>query len=281
MGTADQGGRTEVGVSFKNPIRQAARRGIREYVPLERQRLAAGSLSAVDRVCVLCHQPVAAWQPYAIEVSEFVLRIGPTGSNVQRFGCPHCGSSDRERHLRLFFDRLGLFEKLAGASILHMAPEAGLGTLLRQRKLSRYVKGDLFPADPSIQKINIEQIDFPDETFEMVICNHVLEHVERPQVALAEIRRVLKPGGRFICQTPYATRLSKTFEDPLLQTEQDRLFFYGQHDHLRTFGRDIEDLIRTAGFNGRIVPHTDLLPDTDGEKYGINEHEPFFDFVRL
>jgi SAM-dependent methyltransferase len=263
-----------------------------ERTTFENQRSASGSVSDVipdavtaetDRICVLCHQPVVAWQPYVIraeEISEFVLRVGSVGSNVERFGCPHCGSSDRERHLRLFFDRLGLFEKLTGASILHIAPEAGLSALLRQCNLSRYVKGDLFPADPSIQTINVEQIDFPDETFDMVICNHVLEHVERPSVALAEIRRVLKPGCRIVCQTPYAMRLSKTFEDPLLQTEQDRLFFYAQQDHVRMFARDIEDLIRAAGFSGRIVPNKDLLSDIDGEKYGINEREPFFDFIR-
>lgn len=94
------------------------------------------------------------------------------------------------------------------------------------------------------------------------------------------MRRVLWPGGRAICQTPYASRLTRTFEDPLLQSEADRLFFYAQEDHLRLFGRDIEDIIRGAGFSGRLVPHDEILPNVDPERFGLNEKEPFFDFVR-
>jgi SAM-dependent methyltransferase len=99
-------------------------------------------------------------------------------------------------------------------------------------------------------------------------------------VYLREILRVLKPGGRAICQTPYAARLTKTFEDPALQSAEDRIFFYGQEDHVRLFGSDIEQILQAAGFLGRLVPHKEILPDVDPEALGINEDEPFFDFVR-
>jgi hypothetical protein len=91
---------------------------------------------------------------------------------------------------------------------------------------------------------------------------------------------VLKPGGRFICQTPYASRLSRTLEDPLLQTDSDRLFFYGEEVHLRLFGLDLEQRITGAGFAGHLLPHAKILPDIDPELLGVNEKEPFFDFVR-
>ena len=129
-------------------------------------------------------------------------------------------------------------------------------------------------------KVDLECMTFPDEMFDMVICNHTLEHVNDPAVALGETRRVLKPGGRFICQTPYASRLTKTFADPLLQSENDRVFFYGQEDHLRLFGLDLERIIQDAGFVGRLVPHAEILPEIDPEQFGVNEQEPFFDFVR-
>jgi SAM-dependent methyltransferase len=145
---------------------------------------------------------------------------------------------------------------------------------------ARYVTGDLRPAHSSIDRIDIEAIPFPDATFDVVICNHVLEHVDRPAVALSEARRVLRGGGRLICQTPFARRLSATFEDPLLQSEEDRVFFYAQHNHLRMFGIDVEQVIRQAGFTGGLRSHDELLPGVDPEEVGVNELEPFFDFVR-
>ena len=81
----------------------------------------------------------------------------------------------------------------------------------------------------------------------MVVCNHVLEHVEDARIAMRQLHRVLKVGGRAICQTPYASRLSKTLEEPLFQTSEDRVYFYGQDDHVRLFGLDIEQKLKDAG----------------------------------
>jgi ubiquinone/menaquinone biosynthesis C-methylase UbiE len=128
--------------------------------------------------------------------------------------------------------------------------------------------------------MDVQHLPFAAATFDLAICNHVLEHVGDAAAALAELHRVLKPGGRLICQTPFATRLTGTFEDPLLQSTADRLFFYGQEDHVRLFGSDIEEVFRRAGFTGRLVPHAKILPDIDPEEHGINEDEPFFDFTK-
>jgi SAM-dependent methyltransferase len=152
-------------------------------------------------------------------------------------------------------------------------PIRDLGPLL-------YSAGDLCPTSASIAKIDLEHITFPDAMFDTVICNHILEHVSSPIAALREVHRVLKVGGRFICQTPFASRLQTTFEERRLQTESDRLFFYGQEDHVRLFGSDIEQLFVQQGFVGRLVPHEDILPEIDPELFGINDREPFFDFVR-
>jgi SAM-dependent methyltransferase len=209
-----------------------------------------------------------------------MVRLGAVGSNVQRFACPNCGCSDRERHLHLYFDRLGIWPALRGASVLHVAPERKLAQAILAGEPSNYIPGDLLPADPSIQKIDIEATSFAAELFDFVICNHVLEHVSAPMAALREVRRILKPGGRFVCQTPYASRLTHTFEEPLLTSAIDRFFFYGQEDHVRLFGLDIGQVIASAGFVGRLAPHAELLPDVDPERAGVNENEPFFDFVR-
>ncbi len=232
--------------------------------------------------CVICRQPVAAWRPHRPEGgrSPFIARLDAIGSNIERFACPNCHSNDRERHLVLFFNKLNLWNDLENKAVLHFAPELHLGPAVAAARPTLHVMGDLFPAKEGIQKIDLEDIPFPDATFDFVIGNHILEHVGNVEAALAQVRRVLKPGGRFICQTPYATKLSRTFEEPSLQSVEDRRFFYGQDDHVRLFGRDIEARLQRAGFAGRLVPHDQILGDADPVKLGVNEREPFFDFVR-
>jgi|HubBroStandDraft_6_1064221.scaffolds.fasta_scaffold41958_4 SAM-dependent methyltransferase len=243
----------------------------------------AASDAAVNRMCVLCNTSVEAWLPFrGGEVGRpiFLKKVQSIGSIRTRFWCPHCSSTDRERHLRLFIDRWNIMERVRGGAVLHMSPEPGLGGYIESHGLRMYAKGDIAPSAEGVQQIDLQQIPYPDKTFDIVICNHMLEHVDNVQTALREMHRVLKQGGRAICQTPYASRLTKTFEEPLLQSPSDRFFFYGQEDHVRLFGSDIEQHFLAAGFVGRLVPHSEILPDVDPEQLGVNEREPFFDFVR-
>lgn len=245
--------------------------------------LAVASGSGPARVCVFCNRSVDAWLPFRGGEANrpiFLKRVGSVGSNIARVWCPHCSSTDRERHLRLFIDRLNILDRVRGGAVLHIAPEAWLGDYIESHGVRTYVRGDISPSADGVKQIDVQQIPYPDETFDMVLCNHTLEHVDNVDAALREIHRVLRRGGRAICQTPYAARLTKTFEDPLLQSPDDRLFFYGQEDHVRLFGSDIEQHFVAAGFVGRLVPHAEILPDVDPEQFGINEREPFFDFVR-
>lgn len=239
--------------------------------------------AALTRMCVFCNGSVEAWMPYRIreaDLSIFLKKVQIVGSNLDRCWCPCCESFDRERHLRLFLDRLSIMERVRGGTVLHMAPEHWLRRYIESYDLGSYVIGDLAPSAAEVQQIDLQQIPYPDETFDMVICNHILEHVDNADIALREMHRVLKRGGRAICQTPYASRLTKTFEDPLLQSTDDRLSFYAQEDHVRLFGSDIAQHFIAAGFVGRLVPHSEILPDVDSEQFGVNDKEPFFDFVR-
>jgi len=231
-------------------------------------------------ICVLCQNRVDSWLPFDLTPSDFRIRLGTIGSNPNRFSCPSCGAIDRERHLCLFLERLRLMEPVRGGSVLHIAPEPRFREYVTSFDLGTYFQGDLSPAHESIQRVDMQQMAFLDASFDMVICNHSLEHVDDVTAAIREMCRVLKPGGRAVCQTPYAARLSTTFEDPLLQSPADRLFFYGQEDHVRQFGADIEQRLRDGGLRGRLVPHEEILPDIDPVAYGVNEKEPFFDFVR-
>jgi glycosyltransferase involved in cell wall biosynthesis/SAM-dependent methyltransferase len=239
--------------------------------------------SSFERRCVFCNNKVDAWRPFrmrAADISNFLTTLESVGSNVERFECPHCASIDRERHLRLYLERLRIMETVIGGAVLHMAPELRLRGFIESHELSLYVRGDLTPSEGAVQKIDLQQIPYPDQTFDLIICNHILEHVDNAGAALREMYRVLKPGGRAICQTPFALRLAKTLEGSPHQSADERLYFYGQEDHVRLFGNDIEQVFHDAGFVGHLVPHDELLPDIHPEIYGVNEHEPFFDFGR-
>ncbi len=230
--------------------------------------------------CVLCGRQANAWVPFHATPSSFRRRLETIGSNVERFACPNCGAIDRERHLWLFLERRRLTEQARGGAVLHMAPEIEFRKYILSFQPTTYIQGDLSPVHESIQQVDMQRMPFPDEFFDMIICNHILEHVQDATAAIREMCRVLKRGGRAICQTPYASRLTETFEDPLLQSAEDRVYFYGQEDHVRLFGLDIAQRLRDGGFRGRLVPHDEILPDIDPVAYGVNEREPFFDFVR-
>jgi ubiquinone/menaquinone biosynthesis C-methylase UbiE len=142
------------------------------------------------------------------------------------------------------------------------------------------VKGDLYPTSKDIEAIDMLAIDYPSESFDFVIANHVLEHVDDDLVALSELRRVLKAGGYAILQTPYSSKLTQTFSDPGIDSNSARYQAYGQEDHVRLYGGDIFARIESAGFKSRVATHEEKLADIDPLKFGVNEKEPFFLFER-
>jgi SAM-dependent methyltransferase len=131
---------------------------------------------------------------------------------------------------------------------------------------------------PGVVKADMEAMPFADAAFDLVIANHVLEHVDDERKALGEVARVLAPGGFAILQTPYSARLHATWRDPGIDTPEARLQAYGQEDHVRLFGRDIFERIASAGFESHVRRHAELLGDVDPGVAGVNAAEPFFLF---
>ena len=212
----------------------------------------------------------AAFSPYLREVKW-------TGSDFDRFWCPFCRCHDRERHLALFFDHLGFWPSFANAAVLHIAPERGLSEMIADERPANYVKGDLSPSREGICKIDVTQIPYADAAFDWVLCNHVLEHVPDDRKALSELFRVLKPGGRTVLQTPYAEHLALTREkEAEIDSDEKRIAFYGQEDHVRLYGRDLFRRIRDAGFELTLKTHRECLPGKDPQRYGVNGEEPLF-----
>lgn len=202
------------------------------------------------------------------------------GSDIDHHSCPSCGCHDRERHLLLYLRSLGLPDAMRGKSLLHFAPEARLAPLIQQFGLGRYVKADLYPQDDSVQRVDLLKITFPDNSFDYIIANHVLEHVSDDVKALRELYRVLKPGGVAVLQTPYSRILARTFNDDGVVTAEARLHIYGQEDHVRIYGRDIFDRFATVGFVSQIKEHNQALASIDSVHYGVNPKEPLFLFIK-
>lgn len=233
-------------------------------------------------VCCLCERPVNAWLPHPQreQRSPFMSMMETVGSDLAIFHCPHCPSTDRDRHLWLYLTAAGIPPLLRGTSILHLAPEVTLEPKLAACGPARYVRGDLFPSRPGLVKLDAEALPFGDAEFDLVIANHLLEHVSDPAQALSEFHRVLKPGGVLVAQTPFAPHLKQTFELNVPATPEVAHLLYGQADHVRLFGADIALHFQAAGFAGDLVPHDQALPGIDAAEFGVNAHEPFFAFHR-
>lgn len=233
--------------------------------------------------CICCGRNSPFFLPYlgGIRSAPPVMRkLDLVGSDLERYSCPKCESNDRERHLKLYFQRLGIDRLITGARVLHFAPERRFGDYVSEAGPGEYVKADLFPSAPDVQKVDMLEMEFPAESFDVVIANHVLEHVADDARALSEIRRVLRPGGLAILQTPYSAMLHATFEDSGIVSKGAREHAYGQDDHVRLYGQDIFARFAAAGFTSRVARHDIVLGDIDPDVNGINPQEPFFLFER-
>lgn len=158
--------------------------------------------------------------------------------------CPSCGSLERHRLLALSAQQG--FVNFAGARVLHFAPDAIVSELIDRGDAAEQVTADITPGRADLV-LNIEQLDVDDCSFDLIVCSHVLEHVD-DQSALAELHRVLRPGGKALIMVPLVEGWPETYENPSVTTEDDRTLHFLQWDHVRLYGADLRDRIRQAGF---------------------------------
>ena len=235
------------------------------------------------RRCILCGHGVGRFLPFeggTAAAPKLMVALNVVGSDVDQFSCPCCLAHDRERHLFLYLNESGLLARLPSMSVIHFAPETRLASKIRDQQPLRYIACDLAPSSAQITRADLQCMPFESQTFDLLIANHVLEHVDDASAALAEIHRVLRVGGHAILQTPFSADLEQTWEDPGIITPQARLQAYGQSDHARLFGRDIFAMIVSAGLESRVRSHDELLPRFDPAIFGVNRFEPFFLFQR-
>jgi len=147
-------------------------------------------------------------------------------------------------------------------SVLHVAPERGVAEILTRAPGIQYTAADFEPGifvfPKRIERCDLTRTPYDDETFDVVIANHVLEHIPADRAALAEVARMLKPGGLAILLVPDPHKLEVTIEDPCASPEE-RLARFGQIDHVRLYGRDVGARIAAAGLRPSLEPAGEMF----------------------
>ena len=156
--------------------------------------------------------------------------------------------------------------------MLHIAPEQCFHGIFRKMKNLDYTTGDLVSPIADLH-FDLHNIPLESNTYDVVFCNHVLEHVQDDARCMSELARVLAPGGLAIMQVPIDYSRETTLEDPSIVTPEDREKYYWQKDHMRLFGRDYPSRLEAAGFSVTPFAVKDKYSDAQINKFRLQEGE--------
>lgn len=197
----------------------------------------------------------------------------PYGYEKQRQNVLSPGTLSLERHrlMWLYLQQETNFFS-APLKVLHMAPEQSFYKRFRALKNLDYTTCDLDSPIADV-KADIQNLPFENDSFDVIFCNHVLEHVEDDKKALHELYRVMKPGGWGILQVPIRYQQEKTFEDPTITDRKERIEKFGQYDHVRVYGRDYYEKLATIGFQVEQVNLSENLTDEEIKRFALEKNE--------
>jgi SAM-dependent methyltransferase len=200
-------------------------------------------------------------------------RFLPYGYGEQRENVlsPSTLSLERHRLLWLYLERKTSFFT-EGLKVLHFAPEQAFYSRFRKLANIDYTTTDLNSPLADV-KADINNLPFEDNTYDFILCNHVLEHIPDDTQAMKELYRVLKPGGIAILQIPQDLSRKTTFEDDSITDKKERARIFGQYDHVRIYGRDYFDKLRSIGFKVEEVNMTSELSASEIDKYRLAKGE--------
>lgn len=231
-------------------------------------------------ICPFCNHTSTELTPIGLNF-PVLFEKEVIGGGYRLGGCQNCSSTDRERLIYIFLrEKLKIFQSDKNKKILHIAPEINLTEKLLTFGFSEYICGDLFAYgykyQDHVRNINILDIPFDKDTFDLIICNHVLEHISSDQLAMKEILRVLKGSGIAILQVPISKSSEKTFEDFSITDPRQRELAFGQFDHVRIYGQDYPEKLKQSGF---VVTRVNISHEF--AQYGLNQDEDIFVCTKL
>ncbi len=213
--------------------------------------------------CPICEHRVSAFQPHG----------SPPRPGAR---CPRCRSLERQRFSWFFLKKVSTMFDGQPKRMLHFAPERFLAERFSVMENVEYHSADLNPerAKVASEKVDITDIPYPEKSFDVIYCSHVLEHVPNDELALRELRRVISDDGWAMIQVPILAE--KTHEDLSIDSPEERTRLYGQWDHVRACGLDYADRIRAAGFTVKIYQAGDIASPAERERMGFPNEVPLF-----
>lgn len=156
--------------------------------------------------------------------------------------------------------------------VLHFAPEQAFLKRFKKMQNLEYTTTDLNSPIADV-KADICSLPFSDNSYDVIICNHVLEHIPDDTKAMQELYRVLAPNGMAILQVPYEPDRATTFEDNTITDQAERTRIFGQYDHVRVYGMDYFDKLKSIGFTVEAVDYTKQLSKEDINKFRLADGE--------
>lgn len=208
--------------------------------------------------CPVCNGTFRKFLPYGVESRENVL-------------CPKCLSLERHRSVWLYLKHFTDFFS-APKQFLHVAPEQCFHPRFKKLEHLHYVTADLESPLADLH-FDIHDIPLENNRFDMVMCNHVLEHVADDLLVMREILRVLKPGGMGILQVPQDHSRQDTYEDSRITDPREREKHFRQKDHVRLYGLDYGDRLRQAGFEVDEIRVPQLIGEEQAARYRLDFSE--------
>ena len=217
--------------------------------------------------CAICKAKFKLFRPYGIIERK----------NAK---CPNCNSFERHRLLWKYLnEKTDLLNLKNSIKMLHFAPEAFFYKLFDEIEKIDYIPCDLFPdkykyhGNAKVIKMDITNIKYDDNSFDFILCNHVLEHIPDDILAISELYRVMKKGGYGIFQVPIIYTLEHTYEDSTLTTPEQRLEAFGQHDHVRRYGRDYKNRLADQGFEVIVDNYVKTFSKEELFRFGFESNE--------
>ena len=212
------------------------------------------------RECPVCGSRYRRFMPYGYVTSrEDAL-------------CPHCLALERHRMIWLWLSECSdLFERRP--RLLHIAPEVSLMRHFKRHYKGlreRYVTADL-ESPLADMHFDVQHIPMEERSIDVVICNHLLEHVEDDALALRELYRIMRAGGWGIMLVPEDRSRSTTFEDDTITDPTERTRLFGQYDHRRIYGRDYAERVRECGFEVEEIEYEKRLSEEEVKPYSTGK----------
>lgn len=227
----------------------------------------------ISHKCNACGSYLRKWQWHG-ENSAVHCLWNLVGSGRRRCLCPICHSIDRERLILQYLNKMKGTQKIDTFDVLHFAPELPVRKWFDTNNVNSYLGVDFFSTGYQYNDVSfadIQNLDFKSNSFDLIICSHVMEHVPDDTKSLLELWRVLRSNGQILLMVPYATNLKETINGSLQDSSERRLENFGQKDHLRLYGQDLTEKLLNLSFQVSTWKENKL-----DFRLGLNQHEEIF-----